>query len=454
MGTIGLSFGSPTSGQGIDVTSTVTQIVTQLQSTEQPYKDQLSNYQKQDTVISNLGSLLSTLSTDIQSLTDPAGVLSGKQGSSSDSNSLALLSATSQASAGSHTVTVQQLAQSSTFASGAISASDTLTGSLTLHIGSGTSQTVSVNPANATLSGLAAAINQAGIGVSASIVTDSTGSRLSLISQTGGTAGQVTIDSNGLTDSTTGTSLALTQGQPGQDALLTVDSVSITSGSNTLTSAISGVTIQLLGKSTNPIQVQIDNDTQSVTTALTTLVKDYNAVVSALSAQEGKDSSGNAQPLFGSPIISSLQQTLSSALTAQAGTSLTNISQVGLSLNSNGTLSLNTDQLSSALTSNFAGVQAFFQNSNGFGLGLEHAVDGAGTSSPTALLSQAQQANSTAETSLNDTIGTMDARIATQKTTLTADLNLANQTLQAIPLQLTMVNEIYSAITGYNQQKG
>ena len=49
---------------------------------------------------------------------------------------------------------------------------------------------------------------------------------------------------------------------------------------------------------------------------------------------------------------------------------------------------------------------------------------------------------------------TLDGRIATQKTTLTAQLNAANQTLQAIPLQLTMVNEIYSAITGYNQQKG
>ena len=454
MGTIGLSFGSPTGGQGIDVTSTVTQIVTQLQSAEQPYKDQLSTYQKQDTVISNLGGLLSTLSTDVQSLTDVAGVLSGKQGSSSNTNSLALLSATSQATAGSHTVTVQQLAQSSTFASSAISASDPLTGSLTLHIGSASSQTVSVDPANPTLSGLAATINQAGIGVSASVVTDSTGSRLSLISQTGGTAGQITIDSNGLTDSTTGGSLALTQGQAGQDAKLTVDGVAITSGSNTLTSAISGVSMQLLGTSSQPIQVQIDNDTQSVTTALTTLVKDYNAVVSALSAQEGKDSSGNAQPLFGSPIISSLQQTLSSALTAQAGTSLSTISQVGLSLNSNGTLSLNTDQLNTALTSNFAGVQAFFQNSNGFGLGLEHAVNGAGTSTPTALLSETQQANSTAETSLNNNISTMDARIATQKTTLTTELNQANQTLQSIPLQLNMVNEIYSAITGFNQQKG
>jgi len=46
----------------------------------------------------------------------------------------------------------------------------------------------------------------------------------------------------------------------------------------------------------------------------------------------------------------------------------------------------------------------------------------------------------------------MDARIATQQTSLTAALNSANQTLQSIPLQLNMIDEIYSAITGYNQK--
>jgi flagellar hook-associated protein 2 len=454
MGTIGLSFGSPTGGQGIDVTSTVTQLVTQLQGTETPYKDQLTTYQKQDTVISSLGSLLSTLSNDVQSLTDVTGVLSGKQGSSSNNNAVALLSATTGAIAGSHSVTVQQLAQTSTFASSGISAADTLSGSLTLHIGTGTSQTVSVNPSDATLSGLAATINQAGIGVAASVISDASGSRLSLISQTSGSAGQITIDSNGLTDTTTGAALSLTAGQSGQDALLNIDGVPITSGSNTLTNAISGVTLQLLGTSAAPVQLQIDNDTGSVTSAVTTFVKDYNAVVSALSAQEGKDASGNAQPLFGSPLISSLQQTLSGALTAQAGTSLQSISQIGLSLNGDGTLSLNTDQLSSVLTSNFAGVQAFFQNSNGFGLALQKAVGGAGNTTSTGLLSQASQANSAAETTLNTSISTIEDRIATQKTTLTTQLNQANQTLQAIPLQLNLVNEIYSAITGFNQQKG
>ncbi|HEX6771698.1 MAG TPA: flagellar filament capping protein FliD [Acidobacteriaceae bacterium] len=451
MGTIGLSFGSPTSGQGIDVASTVSQIVAQMQHAETPYKNQLTALQSQDTVISNLGSLLSTLSNDISSLTDAAGVLSGKQGSSSDTNTLALLSASTSATAGSHTIMVQNLAQTSTDVSSAVAAGDALSGSLTLHIGSGSSQTISVDPANASLAGLAATINQAGIGVSASVVTDSTGSRLSLTSQTNGAAGQINIDSNSLNNDTAGVPLSLTTAQAGQDAQLTVDGIQISSASNTISNAISGVTMQLLGKSAAPVQVEIDNDTGSVTAALSTLVKDYNSVVSALTAQEGKDASGKAQPLYGSPLISQLQQMLSGALNTASGTSLTSMTQIGLSLNANGMLSLNTDQLTSALNDNFAGVQNFFQSTNSFGQGLASAVNNAGNSSSKGILTGAQQANGSLETSLSSTISTMDARIATQQTTLTAQLNAANQTLQAIPLQLNMIDEIYSAITGYKQ---
>jgi flagellar hook-associated protein 2 len=453
MGTIGLSFGSPTSGQGIDVASTVTQMVTQLQGAEKPYKDQLTALQSQDTVISNLGSLLSTLSSDVSALTDPLGALSGKLGSSSDTNTLALLSASTTATAGSHTVTVQQLAQTSTVASTAVAANDTLSGSFTFHIGSGSSQTVSVDPANNTIAGLAATINQVGLGISASVVSDSSGSRLSIISQTSGAAGQISIDSSFLSDTTTGNTVSLVAGQPGQDAKLTVDGIQTTSATNTVTGAIAGVTMQLLGRSTNPIQVQIDNGTSSVTTALSSMVKDYNAVVSALSAQEGKNPSGNGEPLFGSPIISQLQQTLSSALTTPSGTSLTSPTQIGLSLNGNGTLTLNTDQLATALNDNYSGVQALFQNTKSFGLNLEQAVNNAGTGSSTSILTQAQKANSTAESNLSSSISTMDARIATQQTSLTNELNAANQTLQEIPMQLNMVNEIYSAITGYNRNQ-
>jgi flagellar hook-associated protein 2 len=62
MGTVGLSFGSPTSGTGFDVSSTVSSIVANLQNVETPWKTQLTTLESQDTAISSLGTLFSTLS--------------------------------------------------------------------------------------------------------------------------------------------------------------------------------------------------------------------------------------------------------------------------------------------------------------------------------------------------------------------------------------------------------
>ena len=75
MSTVGLNFGSPTSGQGFDVTETVNSIVANLQKVETPWKNQLTSLQAQDTQLSNLGTLLSALSSDVSKLTDFTGIL-------------------------------------------------------------------------------------------------------------------------------------------------------------------------------------------------------------------------------------------------------------------------------------------------------------------------------------------------------------------------------------------
>jgi flagellar hook-associated protein 2 len=110
MGSVGLSFGSPTSGQGFDVTTTVSSIVSGLQAVETPWKNQLTSLQSQDTALTSIGTDLSSLSTAAQSLTDFEGVLTAKQGSSSDTDVLSLTSAGTTAVAGSHTVVVRLLA--------------------------------------------------------------------------------------------------------------------------------------------------------------------------------------------------------------------------------------------------------------------------------------------------------------------------------------------------------
>jgi flagellar hook-associated protein 2 len=454
MGTVGLSFGSPTSGQGFDVGATVTQIVTTLQGAETPYKTQLTALQAQDTAISSLGGLLSTLSNDLQGLTDPAGVLAGKQGSSSDTNTLALTTATSQATAGSHTITVGQLAQNSTSFSAAISSSDLLSGSIQLQIGSQPATTIAVGAGpNNTLSGLAAAINQAGAGVTASVITDTSGSRLSLVSTTSGAAGQISVNATSLQDTSSGSPLSFTAGQPGQDATMVVDGIPLSSASNTVSNVIPGVTFQLLNKTSSPVQVQITNDTGTASNAVATFVKDYNAVVSALNTQEGKDSSGNPEPLFGNPIISALQQQLSSALTTQQSSGIRTAFDLGVELNGDGTLTLNTDTLTQAMNSQYGDVQNFFQAAKGFGMTMMTAVNNSGSTASLGTLHLAAQSNASIESNLNDSIANLESSIATQKTQLTTQLNAANQMLQLIPLQVNEINQIYSAITGYNVNK-
>jgi flagellar hook-associated protein 2 len=197
MGTVGLDFGSPTSGAGFNVSSTVAEIISNLSNVETPWKTQLTSLESQDSVISSLGTLFSNLSTDMSSLTDLEGVMAQKEGSSSDTNVLELTSATSSAAAGTHTVVVKNLAQTSSgYMAEIANSADTLSGSIKLQVGSGTAQTITLYSSDDTLSGLASAINASGVGITASVLTDASGSRLSLVSSTSGADGNIVVTNN------------------------------------------------------------------------------------------------------------------------------------------------------------------------------------------------------------------------------------------------------------------
>ncbi len=173
MGTVGLSFGSPTSGAGFNVSTTVASIVANLQNIESPWQSQLTSLESQDTALSSLGTLFSNLSNDMNALTDFQGILVGKTGSSSNNNILELTAANSSAVAGTHTVIVTSLAQTSSgYLTPITNASDTLAGSLTIQVGSGAAQTITVGSSSNTLAGLASAINASGVGVTATVLTD------------------------------------------------------------------------------------------------------------------------------------------------------------------------------------------------------------------------------------------------------------------------------------------
>ncbi len=456
MGAVGLNFGSATSGAGFDVTSTVNQIVTNLQTVEGPWKAQITKLTSQDTQLTGLGTQLSTLTTDLRNLTDFTGVLAAKQGSSSDIGVLTLTSAATSANAGTHTITVQNLAQTSTAASGVVAATDVLSGSVSIQVGSGTTYTVNIDSASPTLAGLAAAINAASIGVRATVLTDTKGARLSIVSSTNGASGALTV-SSALTNISTTSAVFLTQIQAGKDANMLVDGVQLTSASNTVTNAIPGVTFQLLSvpATTESVQVVIANDTASVALAVNTFVTDYNRVMKAINAQEGKDSSGNAEPLFGTSVLARLQESLQSSLSAAFGSGVVNSTySLGITSNRDGTISLNTDTLTSILNTNYSEVSGFFQNAGGFGAIFASTLDDLGGSNSGGAITLALSENKSQEKTLTDDVANQEALIATRKTHLTAELNAANQILQSIPSLINQVNEMYSAVTGYNSKNG
>lgn len=464
MGSVGISFGSPTSGQGFDVSTTVSQIVTNLQAVETPWKNQLTTLQSQDTALTSIGTDLSSLSTAFNALNAFDGVFSEKEGSSSDTSAIALTNATSAASAGTYSIVVSQLAQDYSYSSGTIGASDTLAGSLsingqtiTMSDGTATDSNGDTIPQNDTLATLASYINDGDYGVEASVVTDSSGdSQLALVSTTSGAAGAASIDTSSLTDAASG-AVNFSQAQAGKDAAFTVDGVSSTSSSNTVTNAVPGVTMQLLDTSSAPVQVEITNDNSDIETAVNDFVNAYNTVMGDLNTQEGDDSLGDAEPLYGSSTVALLQEQLQNAMNfTQSSGTITALSQLGVTPSSSddGTLTLDTSTLDSALNSNFQDAMNFFQtgsSSPSFGGNFTSVLSDVGNSGPDGAIYLALQQDSTQESDLNTNITKENNTISTEQTQLTTELNQANYTLQEIPSQIDEVNELYSAITGYNE---
>ena len=554
MGTVGISFGSPTSGQGFNVSQTVSQITSIMQNIETPWKTQLAQLQAQDTVYTTLGTDLSNLTTSLQALTNFQGVLESKQGSSSNTNVLQLLSASNTALAGSHTVTVNSLAQTNSYYSEDFTnPNDLVNGSLTLTVNGGTPVTINTASGGETIAQIASDINNANAGVTANIITDSGGSRLSLVSNTSGTTGNFTVGTT-LTDATnTSNTIAFTQAQAGSNASFVVDGISETSASNTVTNAIPGVSFQLLSAaSTSPVQVEIANNNTAVETAVQSFVTAYNTALTDLNTQEGNTSAGTPEPLFGSPTVALLQSQLQSAMTyivpsgltatgsqsagytftapsatdtytAAAGAfgtgasgtgssaaittpstltqmaadlnasgtgysatlnstdtamtvtassstpatlaaaaptlsasgsgSISSITQLGVSVNNDGTLTLNVSALDATLNSNYQDVVNFLQPSStytSFGGNFTTILNNLGTQAPNGSVYLAQQQNQTMEASLNTNITNENTLISQRTQTLTAELNQANFTLTQIPQQLGYMNELYSSFSGYN----
>jgi flagellar hook-associated protein 2 len=518
---------SATSGntEALDVTAAVAAAIYADRAPERVWQADQTTLSSETSALTAIQNATTAVSNDLQSLNNLTGPLAARTVSSSSADVTA--TAASGTVAGTHSVTVNSLATTGSWYSDLeTSASSTLpASSLTITPASGTSTTIKTGSGTAgdTLTDLASAVNAANLGVTASVVTDSTGARLAIIANASGSAADFSITSpnftgtsytaaeiptgdtlgansftittggNTTTINTTsgetyaqlatninslnigvtatagsnsnGTTLTIassdgstpftisepsfgfTQATAGANASLTVDGTPISSASNTVTGAIPGVTLTLLGASATPADLTVASDASQVSTAINQLVTDYNTAIGLINTQFTVGSSGTEGVLGPDSTVVNLQSTLQQALnyvgTPASGTTttVTSLNDLGITQNDDGTLSVDTSKLDSALTNNPSDVQNFFEGSalNGFANSFNTALNT--FTEPTSGAFTLDLAGISADnTALTNEINDFESNyIANQQTVLTANFSSAEEALQQLPTELKQI---------------
>lgn len=153
--------------------------------------------------------------------------------------------------------------------------------------------------------------------------------------------------------------------QAGRDASFTVDGVAMTSSSNSVTTAIPGVTLKLVGESSDTtVTLNIDRDYDEISEQIQSMVDAYNKVVDFIKTQTSynTESKTTGGVLFGDTLLKSMRTSIQSTLISEIfGTAnLTALSDIGITTGSSTALSLDTDVLREKLETNFDDVVKLF----------------------------------------------------------------------------------------------
>lgn len=284
--------------------------------------------------------------------------------------------------AGSYAVNVSRLAVGQTVTSTVqpTSASTLGEGTLTIELGAwgagepaadfspkagSSAVTITIGAGETSLSAIRDKINSAGAGVTASLVTDASGTRLSLRSQATGSENGFRIsvaetspdgdEATGLSalgyDASAATS-PMARNMTAANAELTVNGIALSSASNTLTDVVDGLTLSLIKPTGSAVDVSVDTDTPSVKTAITEFVTAFNTLAGFIRAQTAYNAdSKTGGALQGDQSTLSLQSQLRAVLNqgSTASSTWSRLSDIGLTMKSDGTLETNATKLDNAL---------------------------------------------------------------------------------------------------------
>ena len=374
-------------GSGLDVNDLLRQIV---EAERAPAENRLNLQEaKAQAEISAFGSLKSAVTsfkTSLTSLKTASGFSVNKV--SVGDNSLLTASASSIATDGSYSVEVESLAQSHSLATIAFDSLDTVVGTGTLTFDFGTtdytpaegvnpesydgfvtnpdrsSQSIEITNANNTVEGLRDAINDADIGITASVVDDGTGFKLLITSDDAGLDNslEITVDDADMDDTDASglshlafnsAATVLDQTLAASDASVKINGLQVTRETNSITGAIHGVTLNLKAADIgNPTQVSISRDSSNAEGNINNFVSKYNELVKTISALT---EFGGAEGQSGLLLGDTTTRNVISQIRREVGSSISNnsvfnsLSSIGITTQRDGTLALNSSTFKAAL---------------------------------------------------------------------------------------------------------
>ncbi|TWC16168.1 MULTISPECIES: flagellar filament capping protein FliD [unclassified Pseudomonas] len=463
-------------GSGLDTTAIVKVLVDSDKAAKQ---GQITRATTANTnSISGVGTLKSLLAsfkaamTSLSSTTTPqfAGFAA-----TSSATSYVTATASNTAVAGNYTVKVDNIATSSKVTSAAFADGTTSaipTGTLTI-AQNGVNYNLNV-ASGATLQSVRDSINAdtslKTAGISANIVTDSFGSRLVLGSSTTGAGSDISVSGiAGLEiDGTNvvgagGAALTATSagaiGAIATDAKFSIDGMALTSKSNTVDKAISGLTLNLVAGGTNATStVTVAPNNDGLKASIQKFVDAYNAIATNITAltKPSLDADGNptvAAKMTGDALPRSILATIRGPLSETgAGDKLTVLAQLGITTNqTTGALDFNTTKFNTAMNDKkLSGeVQTMFTGTNGLLERMTNAIDP--YTKTGGILDQRTTALNKTQTRLTNDQAALDRRVETLTAVLTKKYNDMDALVGKLKATASNITSMFEAISA--QQK-
>lgn len=363
-------------GSGLELESLVTKLMAAESVALTTLQTKQSSYETKISAMGSLRSVLASLQTAAKSMsTDPLQTATDKFASYTAAvtdTKIASATATTGAVAGKYSLEVTTLAESQRLTSSSFGSSATSItasgGSITLDLGTlsgGTytadsSRSYTLNlAAGATLADLRDAINESDADVTATIINGTSGAQL-VLSGAEGTNNVMRLSSSDITGFNFNPETAGTQDwsedQPAVDAAFKLNGISATSHSNTVTGALDGVTLELTATNIgSPTTLKITEDlSTNVTKALQSFVSAYNSASSAMTALGAYNPDtkvignlqGNSTLRYA---MGQVRQTVFGTTSDNASSPYQTLSNIGVTINASGQLSIDTTKLNAAI---------------------------------------------------------------------------------------------------------